>query len=64
MIARTLKHSFSLKCQSNILKRKYSGGYLDIVKIKIKRCLGSSVLDNKGISDLGTIKIGGKKKSS
>lgn len=56
MISCTPKHSFSLKCQRNILKRRNSGGYLDIVKIKTKICLGYSALDNKGLSVLGTIK--------
>lgn len=51
------KDSFSLKCQSNRFKRRNSGGYPDIVKIKI--CLDYSALDNKRISDFGTVRTGG-----
>lgn len=55
-------YPFSLKCQNNIFKRRNSGGYLDIVKIKIKIRFDYSALDNIGISDLGTIRTGDLKK--
>lgn len=55
-------YPFSLKCQNNIFKRRNSGGYLEIVKIKIKICFDCSVLDNTGISDLGTVRTGDLKK--
>lgn len=51
-------YPFSLKCQNNIFRRRNSGGYLDIVKIKIKICFDYSALDNTGISDLGMIRTG------
>lgn len=54
--------TFTLKCQRNILKRRNSGVYIGIVKIKIKTCLGYSALDNKELPDLGTIKNWGLKK--
>lgn len=55
-------YPFSLKCQNNIFKRRNSGGYLDIVKMKIKIRFDYSALDNTGISDLGTIRTGDLKK--
>lgn len=54
--------TFTLKCQRNILKRRNSGVYIGIVKIKIKTCLGYSALENKELPDLGTIKNWGLKK--
>lgn len=56
-------YPFSLKCQNNIFKRRNSGGYLDIVKIKIKIRFDYSALDNTGISDLGMVRTGDLKKS-
>lgn len=57
-------YPFSLKCQNNVFKRRNSGGYLDTVQIKIKTCFDYSALDNRGISDLGTIRTGDLKKKS